>query len=211
MTTAGIRVESAEQPKLRRYPGARSFEESDLIQFRGRERGAEELLLRVLSVRLLLQFAPSGVGKTSLLNAGLFPRLRAHNYFPFIVRVNRTDESLVHAVGRSMRDSADTFGLIDPIIPEGAQTLRELVAGTQLWSRDLRLLTPVLVFDQFEEIFTLRDTEFRRAFAEELGELSSGIARREAVDGADVVLAGETGPVACKIVMSLREEYLGKL
>jgi tetratricopeptide (TPR) repeat protein len=211
MTTAGIRVESGEQAKLRRYPGARSFEEWDQTQFRGRKRAAEELLLRVLSVRLLLQFAPSGVGKTSLLNAGLFPRLRAHNYFPFIVRVNRTDESLVQAVTRSMRDSANTFGLVDPIIPDGAPTLRELVAGTQLWSRDLLLLTPVLVFDQFEEIFTLRDAAFRRDFAEELGELSSGISRHEAVDGADVGLADGAAPVACKIVMSLREEYLGKL
>ena len=211
MTTAGFRVESGEQGKLRRYPGTRSFEEWDQTQFRGRKRAAEELLLRVLSVRLLLQFAPSGVGKTSLLNAGLFPRLRAHNYFPFIVRVNRTDESLVQAVRRSMRDSTNALGLVEPIIPDGAQTLRELVAGTQLWSRDLLLLTPVLVFDQFEEIFTLRDAAFRRAFAEELGELSSGISRHEAVDGADVGLADDAAPIACKIVMSLREEYLGKL
>ena len=67
----------------RRYPGVQSFEERDGPRFFGRSRATEELLLRVLSVRLLLQFAPSGAGKTSLLNAGLFPRLRPHRYFPF--------------------------------------------------------------------------------------------------------------------------------
>ena len=161
----------------------------------------------MLSVRLLLQFAPSGVGKTSLLNAGLFPRLREHHLFPVTVRLNQPAESLTQAVRRSLREAAQAAGLIDPVIPADAERLWDLLAGVQLWSPDLLLLMPVLVFDQFEEAFTLRDEAFRQVFGRELGALSMGRAPEPAPD--------REGPPApapdVKIILSLREEYLGKL
>ena len=94
----------------RRFPGVRSFSEVDHTRFFGREVVAEELLLRVLSVRLLLQFAPSGVGKTSLLQAGLFPMLRPHGLFPLMVRLNVVTEPLITALQRVPRraPSADS-------------------------------------------------------------------------------------------------------
>ncbi|MDM0053037.1 tetratricopeptide repeat protein [Variovorax sp. J22R115] len=195
----------------RRYPGVIPFEEKDSEQFHGRKAATQELLLRVMSVRLLLQFAPSGVGKTSLLNAGLFPALRPRNYFPFIVRLNQTTEGLLQAVRTSLVDAARKFGLIDPIIPEAPQSLWMLIAGTQLWSRDLILLTPVLVFDQFEEVFTLHDDGFRKVFASEVGELASGVTRIAPNAEGDAQTSNATAAPAVKIIISLREEYLGKI
>jgi tetratricopeptide (TPR) repeat protein len=189
----------------RRYPGVRSFQEPDHGRFFGRSRATEELLLRVLSVRLLLQFAPSGAGKTSLLNAGLFPRLRQHGYLPFTVRLNQSHESLVDAVSRSLRDAVRDAGLRDPVIPAAPDSVWALLSGARLWSQELLLLTPVLVFDQFEEVFTLRDEAFRRAFARDIGELSRGRHVRVSGDG-----AGDPAPDV-KIIISLREEYLGSL
>jgi hypothetical protein len=187
-----VKTEAVAAPRLR-YPGVRSFEERDQVVFRGRKAATDELLLRVLSVRLLLQFAPSGVGKTSLLTAGLFPRLRPYDYFPFVVRLNETGESLLAAVRRSLKQAAREYGLVDPIIPPQADSLFALLQGTQLWSSELLLLTPVLVFDQFEEVFSLRDTAFRTEVARQLGDFGGG-----------------TAPPA-KFIISLREEYLGKL
>jgi hypothetical protein len=195
----------------RRYPGVRSFEEHDQARFFGRSRATDELLLRVLSVRLLLQFAPSGAGKTSLLNAGLFPKLRPHNYFPFIIRLNQDKESLTQATARALKDAAARNGLKEPVIPENVESLRALLAGTQLWSRDLLLLTPVLVFDQFEEVFTLRDEAFRRGFASEVGELSRPQSHRRASGQSPDAPAKEPPAPDVKIIISLREEYLGKL
>lgn len=188
-----------------RYPGVRSFQEPDAARFFGRPKAAEELLLRVLSVRLLLQFAPSGAGKTSLLNAGLFPRLRPHGCLPADVRLNRPEESLVEAVARSLRDAAVRSGIDDPVIPAKADDVWDLLAGTQVWTRDLLLLTPVLVFDQFEEVFTLRDEAFRRRFAREIGALSRGRHDAAPADAADAAAPD------VKIIISLREEYLGSL
>jgi hypothetical protein len=76
---------SAGQPySRRRYPGTRSFTESreDQARFFGRDKEGEQLYLRVLSVSLLLLFAKSGLGKTSLLQASLFPRLRQKPFLP---------------------------------------------------------------------------------------------------------------------------------
>lgn len=195
----------ATSPIQRRYPGVRHFEERDQTQFRGRTAATEELLLRVLSVRLLLQFAPSGVGKTSLLTAGLFPLLRPHHYFPFIVRLNLPEEPLVQAVRRSLTAALADFKLNEPVVPAQAQDLWSLLAGTQLWTADLMLLTPVLVFDQFEEIFTLRDAGFRDEFARQVGELATADAQGEAASDQT------RKPPPAKFIISLREEYLGKL
>lgn len=188
----------------RRYPGVRSFEERDERIFFGRKRAAQELLLRVLSVRLLLQFAPSGVGKTSLLNAGLFPELRrTHNCFPFIVRLNNRSETLLQATLRSLHDAAKLHGLKNPIVPAEPANVWELIAKSQLWSDDLVLLTPVLVFDQFEEIFTLRDDAFRIEFGEQIGSLALSRPPGQQTPSAT--------PTPVKIIISLREEYLGRL
>ena len=58
------------------YVGLRPFEEKDRSVFFGRERDLQRLINQVYTSRVVVVFAPSGVGKTSLLRAGLVPRLR---------------------------------------------------------------------------------------------------------------------------------------
>ena len=189
----------------RRYPGARPFEDSPLDQqvFRGRAADVERLYQRVLGAQLLVLFSKSGLGKTSLLNAGLFPRLREKAFLPVPVRLNGNKPAsqtviaaLVAAAARpgTRLTAGDTSGLW------------EYLRTTLIW-RDGLLLTPVLVFDQFEEIFTLRDATFRDALAAELGALATGLPplRLQAAGG----LGGPAPDV--KILLSLREEYLGTL
>jgi hypothetical protein len=91
-----------------------------------------------------------------------------------------------------------------PVIPETAPSLWDLLSGVQLWSADVRLLRPVLIFDQFEEVFTRRDQEFRGTFAREVGELLRG---RLAQDSS----SRQQPPPEVKVIIRLREEYLGKL
>ncbi|MCU1246249.1 MAG: NTPase-like protein, partial [Acidobacteria bacterium] len=156
----------------RRYPGTGPFGPGDTALFFGRRTETEELYLRILSVPLLLQFGRSGLGKTSLLQAGLFPLLRGKAFLPVMIRLNDEHESLTDAVARSIRESALNEGVdLDDDAPAG---LWELLATTTAWRDDL-LLTPVLVFDQFEEVFTLRDQAFRDGLAAELGALATGI------------------------------------
>ena len=57
------------------YVGPRPYEESNASIFFGREREARDLLSLVIANQLLLIYAPSGAGKTSLINARLVPML----------------------------------------------------------------------------------------------------------------------------------------
>lgn len=70
-----------EKPKKRDvYVGPRPFERSERGLFFGRDREISELLSLVISSRVVLCYAPSGAGKTSLINAGLEPRLEKEGF-----------------------------------------------------------------------------------------------------------------------------------
>lgn len=185
----------------RRYPGTGPFGPEDAELFFGRKTETEELYLRVLSVPLLLQFGKSGLGKTSLLQAGLFPLLRAKPFLPVMIRLNDPRESLTDAVARSIVESVRDEGVDDGDV--SAAGLWELLVAITAWREDL-LLTPVLVFDQFEEVFTLRDQTFRDELAAELGALATGIPP-ERLRGA------QTECPDVKLLISLKETHLGEL
>src|SRR5215211_5051316 len=75
------------------YVGARTFEPEERDLFFGREREAFDLLSLVVSDRLVLFYAQSGAGKSSLINTRLIPGLRDEGDFKiFTVGRIRRDE-----------------------------------------------------------------------------------------------------------------------
>lgn len=68
--------------------GLASYGEAEEAFFFGRERESAELLRLVEDEPLVVLYGVSGLGKSSLLNAGLFPRLRAAGYHPFPIRLD---------------------------------------------------------------------------------------------------------------------------
>jgi AAA+ ATPase superfamily predicted ATPase len=63
----------------RPYVGLQSFREEDSAFFFGRERDGRVILSNLLSQRLTILYGPSGVGKSSVLRAGVIPYLRAES------------------------------------------------------------------------------------------------------------------------------------
>ncbi len=195
-----------------RYPGPESFrdDDTDCRVFFGRDEEITEVLNRVLSSKLLVLFAKSGLGKTSLLQAGLFPRLRERDLLPIRLRFNWRDSKLMDELRLSVeatckaKQIAYTHGVGD--------TLWEYF-NTVLFSLGDRFLAPVLVLDQFEEIFTLHKPEFRQSLALELGHLVTGTlppsVRQRIRDGAKLDYPAVAPSV--RLVLSLREEYVGSL
>ncbi len=59
--------------------------------FYGRREEAAELLRLVRLASLTVVYGKSGLGKTSLLQAGLFPLLRAAHYLPVHLRLDFSD------------------------------------------------------------------------------------------------------------------------
>jgi tetratricopeptide (TPR) repeat protein len=197
----------------KRYPGARPFSDSpeDRQIFFGRDADIDRLFERMLGARLLVFFGQSGLGKTSLLMAGVFPRLREKQFLPIPIRLNRPGAP-ADIVIEAMTDACERAGA--ELTAGDAAGLWEFLRTSLIWQGDL-LLTPVLVFDQFEEIFTLRDAEFRTELAADLGTLASGIppVRPRLADGRGGERRARFGerPPEVKILLSLREEYLGAL
>lgn len=57
------------------FPGLRSFEENDAAIFNGRSKEKQQLFDLIMVERVLVMFAKSGAGKSSLLRAGIVPML----------------------------------------------------------------------------------------------------------------------------------------
>ena len=71
------------------WPGLASFQEADHPFFHGRETETEGLIRLMRRDRLTVLFGASGLGKTSLDHAGLFPRLRSSgDSLPVYLRID---------------------------------------------------------------------------------------------------------------------------
>jgi hypothetical protein len=68
--------------------GLSSYTEETRAYFHGRDDEAAELARRVQRKLLTVLFGQSGLGKTSLLKAGLVPRLRSEGFCPVYVRID---------------------------------------------------------------------------------------------------------------------------
>ena len=71
-----------------RYPGPRPFEENYIDLFFGRNRDIKNLLTFINVEQLTVLFSKSGLGKSSLINAGIIPELRKKNYEIILCRFN---------------------------------------------------------------------------------------------------------------------------
>lgn len=193
------------------YRGLPSFGEEHQDLFKGRDREAEELLVLVKRATLTVLYGKSGLGKTSLLHAGLFPRLRASLFFPIPVRL-RFDErplDLVAQIHARVREEAEKWHLDVDGPPEPAPTLWRFFHEAAFWNEKNDLVMPVLVFDQFEEMFTIgRGLGELEPFWVQLGDLAENRVP-EVERGAKLPRAYERP--ACKVLLALREDYLPHL
>lgn len=214
----GISTLSAQDP----WPGLASYAEEDAAYFAAREAERDELLERVLQHRLTVLYGLSGLGKSSLIKAGLFPMLRTHQCLPVYVRLNFAPgaAALADQVFAAIEAAAQAAGAKMPVRQDG-ETLWEYFQrqGNAFWSQRNRLLTPVLAFDQFEEIFTLgafRRADESKAFLEAIADLAEGrapIAVKARLDRspAEASRSFDFNRQACHVLLSLREDYLAYL
>ena len=112
-----------------------------------------ELVRQVLREPLTSLFGRSGLGKTSLLKAGLFPRLREEDYLPIYVRLDHAGEApaLCQQVYGELQAACET-NRIQASHPAQDESLWSFFhrRDTEFWT-----VPPVIVFDQFEEILTV--------------------------------------------------------
>ena len=190
-----------------RYRGAQPFADDPLSRrtFFGRDEATVSLTDQILASRLVVVFAKSGLGKSSLLNAGVAPRLREAGCQPLLVRVNDVQQGPLASVLQGIRAEVQRQGV--EYVDGDAASLWAFFKTVELWRGDL-LLQPVLVIDQFEELFTLHGEAARDALLEQLGHLVRGV---PPPTPPGVIPAYSDAPPAMHIVLSLREDFLGIL
>jgi WD40 repeat protein len=202
-----------------------SFEEDSHAFFFGR--GHEIKLLRdhVLDSPVTVLYGRSGLGKTSLLRAGLFPLLRKplqgkRHFLPIYIRFELKPDAapltrqLHHAVRDAIQANTDKA-----MLPSDEESLWEYLhrADFELWCSQNHLLTPVIVFDQFEELFTLGEgvPDLVNELRNELGDLAENripadLATRIG-ENEDVARQFDLRSRNYKLLISLREDFLPEL
>lgn len=145
---------NAEHP----WPGLASYDESSSQFFFGRSEEARELLRMVRLAPLTVLYGKSGLGKTSLLQAGFFPLLRSEHFFPVYLRLDYSPSaSLPPLLQAAIKlQTALASADIERTPWDNNESLWQYLhrRDLEIWSKDNFPLTPVLVFDQFEEIFS---------------------------------------------------------
>lgn len=212
---------NAENP----WPGLATFEEADREFFRGRSFEAAQLFQLVQRETLTVLFGRSGLGKTSLLNAGLYPLLREQDFLPVHIRLDHSDKAapLLQQVWQHLREACEAWAVQATLPAE--ETEASLWAyfhhqDCEFWSRRNRLLTPVIVFDQFEEIFTLGQQDAHAsaraaAFLSELADLvenrAPGTLKQAWAQAPALADNYNLRQANLKLLLSFREDFLAAM
>jgi tetratricopeptide (TPR) repeat protein len=219
-TTAQASVD-AQHPWL----GLDSFTEETRAYFYGRDEEVAELARRVQRKLLTILFGQSGLGKTSILRAGIVPRLRPMGYCPVYVRIDYSQEApapaeqIKAAIFRATQSSGQWT---QPGVAVAGESLWEFLHHRDDVLRDAsgKPLIPLLIFDQFEEIFTLAQTDdFGRKRATEFVEDLADLVENRAPKSLEVQIEQDEAAAErfdftrgdYRILIALREDYLAHL
>jgi tetratricopeptide (TPR) repeat protein len=213
--------------------GLESYQAETRAYFFGREPEVAALHLRLRSHPLLVLYGRSGLGKTSILNAGLIPRLIAEQQFPVLHRFDYNNERFGPTEQLSLLlfsshedDDTRSLGNAAARSDQWAKELREKLSFFDLpedpaswfwlrvhWRAERPALTH-LVLDQFEEVFT-RGAE-RKGLVEEIRDrivilLHGGVppAISDLIAKEDAFLDyfdPDSQPV--RVILSLRDDYV---
>jgi hypothetical protein len=216
MTPAAARLTIDDQNP---WPGLSAFDEAAQRFFNGRGEESAALRRLVMQAPLTILFAASGLGKTSLVQAGLFPLLRKDS-LPVYVRLDPREHE-VPLIDQAKAALQAEIGKrrVDAPAFRGAESLWEYLhrAGLEFWSEDNRLLTPLFVFDQFEEVFTLGATN-AAAVARLRNDLADLIENRMPASLAARVQENESAGAGLaldnqryKVLLSFREDFLAAI
>jgi hypothetical protein len=196
--------------KIEPYVGPRPFTKNESELFFGRDQEADELVSLITAHPVVLFYAQSGAGKSSLLNAQVIPKLEAEDEGFEVIGPLRVQGQIPSDFAL---DKTTNIYVLNALLSYHADkdsqqlsgiTLRQFLNGREPRLNKFKEPSPrVIIFDQFEELFTSYPDrwEDRAKFFEQV---------RDAIEG-----SGERGDAASnvplRVVFSMREDYIAEL
>ena len=162
-----------------------SYQREDKDFFFGRTDEIESLYQMIFQTRILLVYGTSGTGKTSLIQCGLANKFQTYDWLAIYIR---RGGNLIASLDKRLCEESDELFVYTEEKDEVIKNLRAKIDAVYKAS-----FKPVyIIFDQFEELYVLGNKTEQQNFIQIIKE----------------ILEVEQ-PV--KIILSIREEYLGNL
>lgn len=196
----------------RPYRGMHTFTEEQKNVFFGRSKPVNEIFSLLKNNALTVIFGTSGIGKSSLINAGLIPKLRENFYLPILLRVPFSDTNI--------NPLAYTRNIIEAEVKKYIYKDFTYPENTTLWQffREANYtggaVIPVLILDQFEEYFKFGKNNKNQAdaFAKEISDLIENRMPDELKNADNYkTLTASDAQNNCRVIISLREDFLAPL
>lgn len=132
-------------------------------------------------------YGKSGIGKSSIINAGIFPVARSSRLFPVPLRFGHNHEShasYLEQIKEAFKESGIGINPLRDAIHEKSESLWEFFhRHTFFQPKTGNTVRPLVVFDQFEEIFTLQHNEaVKKEFFSQLADLINEVKPRYIFD-----------------------------
>lgn len=162
-----------------------SYTREDKDFFFGRTDEIEDLYKMCFQSNILLVYGTSGTGKTSLIQCGLANKFQSYDWSSLFIRRGK---NLIFSLDKILREETDKAF---PATAEKEYSIKNLTEKIES-IYEVSLKPIYLIFDQFEELYILGNNDEQNGFFKVIREILS-IKR----------------PV--KIIISIREEYLGHL
>lgn len=195
------------------WPGLASYTSS--YQFCGRTTSSAELINLIENYNFVTLYGRTGVGKTSLLRAGVFPILKEYNLVPIYIRLGQLAKGTPYSKGLvdEIAKNVDAIRASDKfILSSGYEEVdylwkyfhtRKFTSAEHERKAPITEVCPVIVLDQFEELF-VRDEEDTQLFLSQIHLLI-----RDTLVVPDA--PGYVKKINCRFVVSLREDRLYNL
>lgn len=188
------------------FRGIEPFRFVDRQIFFAREDETSKLLRYVTIYRGVLLYGDSGSGKSSMINAGLIPAALEEDFAPELLRVQPSRAAAVK-VERIAIAEEGPGRYLPTIFADDQEAARVFLSVEDFRDRIRRLppgRRPLLIFDQFEELFTLFEAA---STGDALSEARStqGALFEALVD----LLRDQSLPI--KLLFVFREDFLAKL
>lgn len=188
------------------WKGLNFYREGEILF--GRDEEIQSLSLYIINNTQTVLYGQSGIGKSSIVNAGIFPIARAEGLYPIPIRLSHEpNKPYMEQIKQAFVKYQIGVHEVVPAIDENQESLWEYLHRHTFFNPlDNTPVRPLIVLDQFEEIFTLQHDEKRKtAFFSELADVLNEVIPQYIIDAHKDESAKE-GPSKKAFALNLGEK-----